>query len=125
MANPNAVEVSEVYGNNALVLPTTVPTLVVNNPAGSNKVFKVNTLMVACVNSISTAQTNVSIYDQDDLEGSEHQLTSGLVVPVNASIIIIDSDTSIYLKENQSLGVYSGANNEVNIMASWEEISDV
>lgn len=124
MANPNAVNITSVYGNNSLTnLTTTSPTVIVNNPAGSGKLFKVNTVLI--VNYVTTSiSADLNIYTEDDLGGTAKNLVNDIVVPPNATIILIEASTAIYLKEDQSLGVTASVANDALVIASWEEISD-
>lgn len=124
MANPNIVAMASLYGNNATVaLTTTNATAVVNNPAASGKVFKVNSLMVANVDGSAAANITINVYSQDDLGGTAYAIASTIAVPADASLIVIDKTTAIYLKEDQSIGAVAGSASDLIVVASWEEIS--
>ena len=125
MANPNAVNTTEVYGNNALVVPLTSATVVANNPASSGKLLKINTVMASNVSATGTSLITLNVYSADDLGGTAYSISKNIVIPDNASIILIDSDSSLYLKEDESLGAIASGNTDVNLIASWDEISDV
>jgi len=124
MANPNIVSVSAIYGNNALVsLTTTSATAVVNNAASSGKVFKINSIIVANVDGTSAADITINVYSQDDLGGTAYALASTVSVPADATLVVIDKNTSIYLKEDQSIGATAGTASDLVVVASWEEIN--
>lgn len=124
MANPNIVAMASLYGNNATVaLTTTNATAVVNNPAASGKVFKVNSLIVSNVDGSAAANITINIYSQDDLGGTAYAIASTIAVPADASLIVIDKTTAIYLKEDQSIGAVAGTASDLMVVASWEEIS--
>lgn len=123
MANPNELSATQVYGNNALVSPLTSATTVINNPASSGKIFKVNSILASCVNVDVTSQITLNIYSQDDLGGTAYPIADEIVIPYRATLILVDTSSSVYLKEDQSIGAISGGNSEVNIVASWEEIN--
>ena len=124
MANPNIVNVTTIYGNNSLTaLSTTSATAIINNPASSGKVFKVNSIVVANVDGTSAADVTVSIYSQDDIGGTAYQIVSTASVPADASLIVTDKTTSFYLKEDQSVGATASASNDLVVTASWEEIN--
>lgn len=124
MANPNIVAMASLYGNNATVaLTTTNATAVVNNPAASGKVFKVNSLIVSNVDGSAAANITINIYSQDDLGGTAYAIASTIAVPPDASLIVIDKTTAIYLKEDQSIGAVAGTASDLMVVASWEEIS--
>lgn len=124
MANPNIVNVSDIKGNNALVsLSTTNATAIVSNAAGSNKIFKINSLVVANVDGVNNCNVTVSVYSQDDIGGTAFPIVFTLLVPADSSVIIIDKSSGIYLKEDQSIGATASAANDLVVTASWEEIS--
>ena len=124
MANPNIVNTASIVGNNSLTaLSTTSATAIVNNPASSGKVYKINSIVVANVDGTNPADISVNIYSQDDLGGIAYSLVSTIAVPADASLIVVDKTTAIYLKEDQSVGAVAGSADDLVVTASWEEIS--
>ena len=124
MANPNIVSVTAIYGNNALVsLSTTSATSIVSNAASSGKIFKINSIIVANVDGTTVYPITVNVYSQAALGGTAYAIASTVDVPADASVIVLDKNTSIYLKENQSIGATAGTANKLIVTASWEEIN--
>ena len=124
MANPNIVNVAAIYGNNSTTsLSTTNATAIINNPASSGKVFKVNSIVVANVDGTSAADITVAIYSQDDIGGTAYPIVSTVSVPADASLIVTDKTTTFYLKEDQSVGATAGSASDLVVTASWEEIN--
>lgn len=124
MANPNIVNVAAIYGNNSSTsLSTTNATAIVNNPASSGKIFKVNMITVANVDGTNAADITISVYSQDDLGGTAFPIASTISVPADATLIVIDKTTSIYLKEDQSIGATAGTASDLVVTASWEELN--
>jgi hypothetical protein len=124
MANPNIVNVTDIKGNNALVdLSTTNATLIVENPATSGKVYKINSLVVANVDGTDNCAVTVSIYSEDNIGGTAYPIVSTLSVPADSSVIVIDKSSGIYLKEDQSIGATAAVASDLVVTASWEEIS--
>jgi len=124
MANPNIVNVATIYGNNSTTaLSTTSATAIVNNPVGSGKVYKINSIVVSNVDGTSAADITINVYSEDDLGGTAYAIASTIAVPADASLIVMDKSTSLYLKEDQSIGAIAGAANDLVVTASWEEIS--
>ena len=124
MANPNIVSVSAIYGENSLTaLSTTSATSIVSNAASSGKVYKINSLIVANVDGTSNADITINVYSQAALAGTAFALASTVSVPADATLVVIDKNTSIYLKENQSIGAIASAANDLVVTASWEEIN--
>lgn len=124
MANPNIVNVAAIYGNNSSTsLSTTNATAIVNNPASSGKVFKVNMIMVANVDGTNAADITINKYSEDDLGGTAYQIASTISVPADATLIVLDKTTAIYLKEDESIGATAGSASDLVVTASWEEIN--
>ena len=123
MANPNILESSTVQGNNSLVAATTNAQAVVNNAASSGKVFKINSIVASNVDGSAAQDVTLNVYSEDDLGGTAYAIASTISVPADASLILVDKTTSLYLKEDQSIGVIAGGNSDIVVTASWEEIS--
>lgn len=124
MANPNIVNVAAIYGENSSVsLTTTNATSIVSNAASSGKVYKINTLMVANVDGTNAVDITINKYSQAALGGTAYAIASTISVPADASLIVLDKTTAIYLKENESIGATAGTASKLIVTASWEEIN--
>lgn len=124
MAAPNIVNVSSIIGKTATVdLTTTSATAVVSNPVSSGKVFKINSLIVANVDGSNSAEITIGLYSEDDIGGTATQICSTVVVPADASLVVIDKTTAIYLEEDKSIGATANAANDLKVVCSYEEIS--
>jgi hypothetical protein len=124
MANPNIVTVTEIYGENALVsLSTTSATQVLSNAASSGKVYKVNSIIVSNVDGTSPADITINVYSAAALGGTAFPIVSTLSVPADASVIVVDKSTGVYVKEDQSIGATAGTASDLVVVASWEEIN--
>jgi hypothetical protein len=124
MTAPNIVNVTTIIGKSAVVdLTGTSATLVVENPAASDKVFKINSLIVSNVDGTNAADITISLYSEDDIGGTATEIVSTVSVPADASLIVIDKNTSIYLEEDRSIGATAGSANDLKVIVSFEEIS--
>jgi len=124
MAAPNIVNVTGIYGENSSVsLTSTSATSIVSNAASSNKVLKINTLIVSNVDGTNACDITINKYSAAALGGSAFAIASTVSVPADASLIVIDKTTSIYLKENESIGAIAGTANDLVVTCSWEDIS--
>ena len=124
MANPNLVSVAAIYGNNSSTsLTTTSATSIVSNAASSGKVFKINMLTVANVDGTNAADITINKYSAAALGGSAFPIVSTVSVPADATLIVLDKTTSIYLKENESIGATAGTASDLVVTCSWEEIN--
>ncbi len=127
MANPNLVNVAAIYGNTSsyLISSTADPfaTALINNPASSGKVFKINSIVVANVDGTSNADITIKLFSQDDLGGTGTQIASTIVVPADATLVVTDKSTSFYLLEDKSIGATASAANDLVVTCSWEEMN--
>ena len=124
MAAPNIVNVTTITGKSATVsLTTTSATAVVSNAASSGKVFKINSLVVSNVDGTNAADITISYYSEDDIGGTATEIVSTISVPADASLVVIDKNTSIYLEEDRSIGATAGTANDLKVLVSFEEIS--
>jgi hypothetical protein len=124
MAAPNIVNVATITGKTVTVdLSTTNATQVVSNAASSGKVFKVNSLIVSNVDGTNDAAITVNFYSQDDIGGTATEICKTVTVPADASLVVIDKNSSIYLEEDKSIGAIASAASDLKIVCSYEEIS--
>lgn len=124
MANPNIANVAAIYGNNASVsLTTTNATLIVENAASSGKVYKINMITVANVDGTNACDITVSKYSEDNIGGTAYPIVSTISVPADATLIVLDKTTALYLKEDESIGATAGTASDLVVTCSWEEIN--
>ena len=124
MANPNIINVTTILGKSAVVsLTTTAATAVLSNAAASGKVFKINSLVVSNVDGTNAADITVSYYSAAAIGGTATQIVSTVSVPADASLIVIDKNTSLYLEEDRSIGATAGSANDLKVVVSYEDIS--
>lgn len=127
MANPNIVEVTSILGNSSHTLISTTAdpfaSAIVNNPASSGKIYKINTIMVTNVDGNTAAEITLKVFSQDDLGGTGVAFTSTITVPADSTLLVLDKNSAFYLLENQSIGATASAANDLAVLASWEEIS--
>jgi hypothetical protein len=130
MANPNIVNVTVINGVTTYLTPSVATAVVLlPNAAASNKVFKINQIVVA--NTTGTAaNTTVSIYTNGAVAqgsapsgGTAFPVASAISVPGNASLIVVDKATAIYLQEDTSIAVTSGTASSLTYSISYEDIT--
>ena len=124
MVAPNIVNVTSIIGKSAVIdLTTTNATLVVENAAASGKVFKIESLIISNVDGTNAADITISLYSEDNIGGTATQIVSTVSVPADASLIVIDRNTSLYLEEDRSIGATAGSASDLKVVVSYEEIS--
>ena len=119
MAAPNIVNVSTIIGKTAIQSVTTTITAIVTNSAASNKVFKINSLMVSNIDGANPADITVDLFRSS----TSYKLTSTITVPADATLVVISKENSIYLEEGDSIRCQASANGDLQAICSYEEIS--
>jgi hypothetical protein len=124
MTAPNIVDVGTITGKtNYFALSSTNATVIATNTASSGKVFKVNSLVVANVDGATAADITITVNSADDGAGTAYALAKTISVPADASLIVIDKSTAVYLEEDRSIVATAGSANDLEIVISYEEIS--
>jgi hypothetical protein len=124
MANPNIVNVSDIRGKTTYAaLTTTLTTVLLSNATNSNKVLKINSIMVANVDGTNAADVTVGINTLAAGNGTTYELANTIAVPADATLSIIDKTNSFYLEEDKSIIGGASANGDLDIVISYEEIS--
>ena len=131
MANPNIVNVTTIYGKTTYLTPSgTTAVVLLPNAASSGKVLKINQIVAANVNGSAAVDTTVSIYSNGAVAqgsapsgGTAYPIVSTVSVPADASLIVTDKTTAIYLEEGTSISVTSGTASGITYSISYEDIS--
>jgi len=124
MAAPNIVNIATMLGKVVTAdLTTTSATSVLSNAASSNKVFKVNSLVVANIDTANAVNVTVNHYSAAALGGTATPIASTISIPANSTLIVIDKTTMIYLEENMSIGATAGTSSKLKVVCSYEDIS--
>ena len=131
MANPNTVNVTTIYGTTTYFTPTgTTAVVLLANAASSGKVYKINQIVAANVNGTSAVDATVSIYTNGAVAqgsapsgGTAFPVVSTVSVPADASLIVVDKTTAIYLQEGTSITITSGTASGITYSISYEDIS--
>lgn len=131
MANPNLVNVSSITGNTTYLTPSgTSAVVLLPNAASSNNVFKINQIIAANVNGTNAVDTTVSIYTNGAVAqgsapsgGTAYPIASTISVPADASLVVVDKTTPIYLMEGTSITVTSGTASGITYSISYEILS--
>jgi hypothetical protein len=119
MSAPNIVNVTTIIGKTAVQAVGTSATAIVTNLAASNKVFKINSLVISNVDGTNNADITVDLFRSS----VAYRLANTISVPADASLVVISKDTSIYLEEGDSIRLTASAVSDLEAVCSYEEIS--
>jgi hypothetical protein len=131
MASPNLANVSTITGTTTYFTPSgTTAVVLLPNAASSNQVFRINQIVAANVNGTSAVDATVSIYTNGAVAqgsapsgGTAYPIASTISVPADASLIVVDKTTAVYLMEGTSISVTSGTANGITFSVSYEIMS--
>ena len=121
MTQPNIVNVTSILGETVTAeLDTTLTTSLLANSAASDKVYKVNTIIVGNKDGTNDAAVTISHYDGSN----DRYLASTVTVPADATLVVLDKNSSIYLEEGHSIRGGASANSDLDVVISYEIIDD-
>ena len=81
---------------------------------------------IICSNVDGTNNADVSIFLNDGAAGAgstNRAIVKTVVVPADASLVVIDANSKLYLEENTSITALASAASDLEIIVSYEEIS--
>ena len=98
---------------------------VVTNAASSGKVVKINCLIATAIGTTTGVTVNhYNSASQFTGAAATVSLASTMTVPTFSSLAVIDKTNSIYLQENEQIGVIAQSNaGTIDLVCSYEEIS--
>lgn len=126
MANPNIINVTTINGLTVANTPnTSSATVLVNNPASSGQVLKINTLIATNMSGVAntTIACTVAYNNGANGTGTSYPVANTIPVPTTASLIVLDKSSALYLTENTSIMVTSASSSGISYVCSYEVIS--
>jgi len=128
VASPNIASLTTITGKTTYFTPSGVTAVVLlPNAAASNNVLKINQLVVANVDGTNAVDATVSIYTNGAVAqgsapsgGTAFPIASTVSVPADASLIVVDKTTGLYLEEGVSLTITSGTASKLTFSVSYE-----
>ena len=119
MANPNVVAVSSIYANTAVdadVAASAVSLLT----CGSNKLQKINSLVIANIDGTNAASIDVWV----TRSSADYYIAKTISVPADATLVVIDKNMGLYLVESDILKIQASSAGDLSATCSYEEIDD-
>jgi hypothetical protein len=124
MTAPNIVNVTTIYGKTGYITPTdTAANILLANPVSSGKVLKINQIVAANIDGTNAVDVTVEINTAAAGSGTSFAVVSTVSVPADATLIVTDKTTAIYLEEDKSILVTSGTASKISYTISYEEIN--
>ena len=120
MANPNLVNVTSITGESVqAALTTTLTTEIL--AAASDTLVKINNIIIANIDGSAAVDISVFITKSG---GSPIAIASTISVPADATLVLIDKNSAIYLEEGDNLEAGAGADLDATITVNYEILND-
>jgi len=124
MAAPNIVNVATITAKtDSVALTSTGGISVLSNASNSGIVMQVVALYAANVDGSANADITITVHNEPSGAGTGFALASTVVVPADASIVVIDKNSPIFLEEAMSIKATPSAANDIEITVSYQELS--
>ena len=125
MAAPNLVNVTSIFGHSkgyALTTTTTSDILV----CASDKLIKVNSIIVANIDGTNSADVTVYFHDSSVEGGGAFRtaIADAVTVPAKSTLVVIGKDSPIYLEEGDQIEGGATANSDLHLTISYEILDD-
>ena len=119
MATPNLINVDTITPKVAVGAVTTSRADIVDVTA--EYCAKINSLIIANIDGTNAADVTVEV--RTDNGSSYFAIAKTISVPADATLVVIDKNSSIYLEEGDNIEAGAGAASDLTITISYEELS--
>ena len=120
MATPNIVSVATINAFCVNGAVTTSNQDIVD--VAAEYVYKINTIIIANIDGTNAATVTVSI--STDNGSSYHAIASTVSVPADATLVVLDKNSALYLDETDLLKVTASANSDLTYCVSYDLMKD-
>ena len=121
MAAPNILSATSIYGKTVgAALNTDLNNSLLANAGSSNKLLKINSIIVANIDGTNSANVSVEYYNGS----TAYRLASTIAVPADSTLVVMGKDSPIYLEEGCSIRGGAGTGSDLEIVISYDELDD-
>ena len=124
MAAPNLVNVTSITGK---IDGHALTTDAIDNAnssvitAASNKLIKINSIIVANVDGSNSVDIDVAVNLDSD---ARFYLAKTVALPADSTLVVIGKDSPIYLEEGDELEARASAASDAELVVSYEILDD-
>ena len=122
MANPNLLGISTVIGVTTHVGVTSSFTSVLANGVDSGHLYKIVSIIAANTSATNTGLT-VNLNDSAAGSGTSQAICHNVVVPAQATLVVLDKSTSYFVTENNSILTQANFAGNLDLSVVYEDIS--
>lgn len=122
MTAPNIAGLTTVTGKtNTDAIISSNSTTLVSCASSSNKVVKVNSIIVSNIDGTNAADVDVVFEKNGD--NTDYYLAKAISVPAKTTLVVLSKDTQLYLEEGDTITAQASADGDLQAITSFEEIS--
>jgi len=118
MTNPNIYSSVTILGKTDALYVGTATASITSNPSGSNKVLKVNSLIVSNASGSLDVDINVNLARGT----SVYIVAKTVTIPADSSLVVLGRETPLYLNESDSLTLSASELSAAHAVCSYEEL---
>jgi hypothetical protein len=116
MANPNLLNLTSVLGESFITNLSTATVDLVSNAASSNKLYRINSIIVANIDTVNAATVDVTF----TRAGGIRYIARDVNVPAQSTLILLAKDSAVYLMENDKISGSASASSDLTIIISYD-----
>ena len=121
MAAPNIINATSIFGkSNGVQLDTTTTTDIIT--CASDKLVKVNSIIVANIDGSNSA--DVTVYFYDNSASHRTALADSVTVPAKSTLVVLGKDSPVFLEESDQIEAGASANGDLHLTISYEILDD-
>jgi hypothetical protein len=122
MTAPNLLALTTITATNANVAIGSSATSLASNASSSSELYKIDSLYIANADNVAVTVT-VNYYSAASLGGTAYPICSGVSIPANTTLVVIERDSPVFLVENTSLGALASTASELTATIAYEVCS--
>lgn len=115
----NLFDFTEIYAKSITLKGTAAIQTIINNPYSSNTIYKINTLLLTNTDDWLPCDATVELFR----DPARIYNTKTTTIYARQTFIIVDSENSFYLGQGESLRCFASADNQIDVICSYEEMS--
>ena len=116
MAAPNLVAVDTITGKTDILAIGTSLSAITTNAAASNKVYKINSLIISNIDGGNAANVRASLLRSS----TNNYLAYDIEVPADSTLVLIAKDAGFYLEEGDAIQLSASAASDLKGFCSYE-----
>ena len=118
MVAPNIYSITSIIGKTDVLAVPVSPTFTAITTCAANKVYKINSLIIANIDGAAAADISVELFRSP----TAYKIANTITVPADSTLVVISKDMGIYLEENDSIRVSGSAAGDLQAFCSYDII---